>query len=77
MQVLASYYFLRHFQLVYLGHSWLEADHSDMTKNQRRRKALAVTTLQPVFLFWRYYKTDFLAIVHSILIPAKSVRSLH
>lgn len=75
-KTIASYYFLKHFEILNFGQSRLGP--KDMPEGKERSmRALMVTSMIPAFTPWRYWNHDLIAVIDSWLIPAKYVISVN
>lgn len=68
-QTIASYYFLKHYEIAHLGSSNLGP--AVPPKNNQRRRLLQAFTFTPIFMPWKFWHHELIAIVDSWLIPAK------
>ncbi|RSH83411.1 uncharacterized protein EHS24_007095 [Apiotrichum porosum] len=69
---IASYYFLKHFEILNFGQSRLGP--KDMPEGKERSmRALMVTSMIPAFTPWRYWNHDLIAVIDSWLIPANII----
>lgn len=68
---IASYYFLRHYEVRHFGHSRLGRDAKDDQNKSTWKRTLEIWSWAPLWAPWRYWDNDLIMIVDAWLIPAK------